>query len=252
MKQIAFRSVAALLLLSAFSLTGLAQGGSASSLSGVIVDSTGAVIPGVEVKVKNNATGAEYQTITAANGTFSVPALSSGTYTATVSMANFKQSIVKDILVVGGVPATIRVTLQVGGTNETVVVESGAEMVQSQTANITTTLILKQVTNLPLATRNAMDFLVFLPGVTTTGNARNSTVAGVPGAAVNVTIDGVNTQDNSNKSGDSFFSMIQPRLDAIEEVTVSMATPGAESSGQGAVQIKFVTRSGNNDYHGSL
>ncbi len=252
MKEIVLRSVIALLLLSAFSIAGYAQGGSASSISGVIVDSSGGVIPGAEVKVKNNSTGAEYNAITAENGTFLIPALSSGTYTATVSMANFKQSIVKDIQVVGGVPATIRVTLQVGGTNETVVVESGAEMVQSQTANITTTLTLKQVTNLPLATRNAMDFLVFLPGVNTTGNARNSTIAGVPGAAVNVTIDGVNTQDNSNKSGDSFFSMIQPRLDAIEEVTVSMATSGAESSGQGAVQIKFVTRSGNNDYRGSL
>jgi len=252
MKKIMIRSFAALILLWATSLIGYAQGGSTTSLTGVVVDASGGVIPGAEVKVRNDATGTEFNTITAENGTFSVPALGSGTYTATVSMTNFKQSIVKDIQVIAGVPSTIRVTLQVGGTNETVVVESGAEMVQSQTANITTTLTLRQVANLPLATRNAMDFLVYLPGVNTTGNARNSTVAGLPGAAVNVTIDGVNTQDNWNKAGDSFFSMIQPRLDAIEEVTVSMATPGAESSGQGAVQIKFVTRSGNNDYHGSL
>jgi hypothetical protein len=252
MKQIVFRSVTILLLLSALSLAGYAQGGAASSLSGVVVDTSGGVIPGAEVKVKNDATGAEYSTVTAENGTFLIPALSSGKYTATVAMSSFKQSIIKDIQVTGGVPATIRVTLQVGGTNETVVVESGAEMVQSQTANVTTTLTLRQVANLPLATRNAMDFLVFLPGVNTTGNARNSTVAGLPGAAVNVTIDGINTQDNWNKAGDSFFSMIQPRLDAIEEVTISMATPGAESSGQGAVQIRFVTRSGNNDYRGSL
>ncbi|MBZ5496278.1 MAG: carboxypeptidase-like regulatory domain-containing protein [Acidobacteriia bacterium] len=252
MKEIVLRSFLALLLMSALSVAGYAQGGAASSLSGVVIDSSGGVVPGAEVKVKNDATGAEYSTVTAENGTFSIPALSSGTYTATVSMASFKQSIVKDIQIIAGVPQTIRVTLQVGGTNETVVVQGGAEMVQSQTANVTTTLVLRQVANLPLATRNAMDFLVFLPGVTTTGAARNSTVAGVPGAAVNVTIDGVNTQDNSNKSGDSFFSMIQPRLDAIEEVTVSMAASGADSSGQGAVQIKFVTRSGNNDYHGSL
>jgi hypothetical protein len=252
MKQIVIRSITVLLLLLMASLAGYAQGGAASSLSGVVVDASGGVIPGAEIKVKNDATGAEYNAVAAENGTFSIPALSSGTYTATVSMASFKQSVVKGIQLIAGVPATIRVTLQVGGTNETVVVQGGAEMVQSQTANITTTLTLRQVANLPLATRNAMDFLVFLPGVTTTGNARNSTVAGVPGAAVNVTIDGVNTQDNSNKSGDSFFSMIQPRLDAIEEVTVSMATSGAESSGQGAVQIKFITRSGNNDYRGSL
>lgn len=252
MKQMIIRWFTALVLSAMFSAAVFAQGGSASSLSGVVVDASGGVIPGADVKVKNDATGAEYSTVTAENGTFSVPALSSGTYTATISMANFKQSIVKGIQVIAGVPATIRVTLQVGGTSETVIVQGGAEMVQSQTANVTTTLTLTQVANLPLATRNAMDFLVYLPGINTTGNARNSTIAGLPGAAVNITIDGVNAQDNSNKSGDSFFSMIQPRLDAIEEVTVSIATPGAESSGQGAVQIKFVTRSGNNDYHGSL
>jgi len=252
MKKNSIRLLTILLLLPLISLCGYAQGGSTSSLTGVVVDTSGGVIQGAEVKVKNNATGAEYTSITAENGTFSIPALNPGTYTATVSMTNFKQSIVKDIQVIASVPSTIRITLQVGGTNETVVVEAGAELVQSQSANITTTLTLRQVANLPLATRNAMDFLVFLPGVNTTGNARNSTIAGLPGAAVNVTIDGVNTQDNSNKAGDSFFSMIQPRLDAIEQVTVSIATPGAESSGQGAVQIRFVTRSGNNEYHGSL
>jgi hypothetical protein len=112
-----------------------------------------------------------------------------------------------------------------------------------------------QISSLPLATRSALDFLVFLPGVNTTGSARNSTINGMPNNTINITIDGVNTQDNYNKGnagGDGFFSMIQPRLDAVEEVTVSSATPGSEAAGQGAVQIRFVTRSGNNEYHGSL
>jgi hypothetical protein len=87
---------------------------------------------------------------------------------------------------------------------------------------------------------------------TTSSGARSSTVAGLPQAAINITIDGVNTQDNSNKNADGFFSMITPRLDAMEEVTVSTATPGSESAGQGAIQIRFVTRSGNNDFHGSV
>ena len=62
----------------------------------------------------------------------------------------------------------------------------------------------------------------------------------------------MNSQDNYNRTGDGFFSRVRPSLDAVEEVTVSTATPGAESGGQGAIQIKFVTRSGNNEYHGSL
>jgi hypothetical protein len=102
-------------------------------------------------------------------------------------------------------------------------------------------------------TRNALDYVTLLPGVNTTDNSnRGSTIVGLPQSMINITIDGVNTQDNYNRTGDGFFTMVRASLDAIEEVTVSTATPGAESAGQGAVQIRFVTRSGNNEYHGSL
>ena len=240
-----------MLLMAALSLAVYAQGPS-TSLSGVVVDQSGGVIPGADVTVKSESTGTEFKTVTADNGTFSIPALAPGTYTATVTVPNFKQAVYRDIKLIAGTPASIRVTLQVGGSSETVVVQAGAEMVQSQSANITTTLVSSQITNLPLATRNVMDFIAMLPGVSTTASVRNSTINGLPSVTINITVDGVNTQDNYNRNTDGFFSYISPRLDAMEEVTVSTATPGAESAGQGAVQIKFVTRSGNNDYKGSL
>jgi len=59
-------------------------------------------------------------------------------------------------------------------------------------------------------------------------------------------------QDNFNKAADGFYSRVDARLDAIEEVTISTATPGAESSAQGAIQIKYVTRQGSNQFHGSV
>src|SRR5262249_28932168 len=153
-----------------------------------------------------------------------------------------------------GTPASVRVSLEVGNTSESVTIQGGGEVVQTQSANVATTLNVTQIAQLPLQTRNAMDFLVMLPGVNTPGNVgpRSSTINGLPQAAINVTIDGLNTQDNFNKTGDGFFSYIIPRLDAVEEVTLSTATPGAESAGQGAIQIKFVTRGGNNDLHGSV
>ncbi|MGH9936327.1 MAG: TonB-dependent receptor domain-containing protein, partial [Blastocatellia bacterium] len=80
----------------------------------------------------------------------------------------------------------------------------------------------------------------------------SSNINGLPESTINITIDGVNVQNNDNKSTDGYFTYVRPRIDAIEEVTVSTATPGAESSGEGAVQIKFVTRSGNNEFHGSI
>jgi hypothetical protein len=240
-----------MLLMAALSLAVYAQGPS-TSLSGVVVDQSGGVIPGADVTVKSESTGTEFKTVTADNGTFSIPALAPGTYTATVTVPNFKQAVYRDIKLIASTPASIRVTLQVGGSSETVVVQAGAEMVQSQSANITTTLVSSQITNLPLATRNVMDIIAGLPGVSTTASVRNSTINGLPSVTINITVDGVNTQDNFNKNGDGFFSYISPRLDAMEEVTVSTATPGAESAGSGAVQIKFVTRSGNNNYRGSL
>jgi hypothetical protein len=227
-------------------------GGSSTSLNGVVIDQTGAAIPGAQVVAKNDATGAEGKAVTSENGTFSIPFLTPGTYTATVTMTSFKQGIVKEIVLIAGTPSSIRVTLEVGGTNETVTVQANAELVQSATANITATLNTTQIGSLPLSTRSAFDFLVNLPGVDSTSGARNATVVGLPSRAVNITIDGINTQDNFNKTGDGMFTMIQPLLDAIQEVTLSTATPGSESSGQGAVQIKFVTRSGNNEYHGAL
>src|SRR5262249_10990800 len=136
--------------------------------------------------------------------------------------------------------------------NESVVVHSGGEVVQTQSANISTTLLVNQIVNLPLVSRNASDFIVMLPGVNTPTTARNSTVNGLPQSALNITLDGINVQDNYNKGADGFYSRVDARLDAIEEVTVSTATPGTESSAQGAIQIKYITRQGNNDFHGSL
>jgi Carboxypeptidase regulatory-like domain/TonB dependent receptor len=228
------------------------QGGSTSSLSGSVADPTGAVIPGAQITIKNKATSAEFRAVTAGNGTFSIPALDAGTYTVTVSATGFKQAVINNVKLDAGVPGTVRVSLDVGSTSESVVVQGGGEVVQTQSANIATTLNVNQISNLPLISRNALDFVVLLPGTNTPTTARNSSINGLPDHALNITIDGINTQDNFLKSTTGVFSYITPRLDAVEEVTVSTATPGAESSGQGAIQVKFITRRGGNELHGSL
>ncbi len=247
-----FRIPALFLLLMTWSLIAYGQASSFSSLSGVVTDPTGAVIAGASVMAKNNDTSAEYQTNTAANGTFTIPALTPGTYTVTISAPGFKQAILKGVKLDAGVPGSARASLEVGAATDSVTVQGGGEVLQTQSATVTTTLVANQVMHLPLVSRNALDFIVLLPGANTPTTARASSINGLPDHALNITIDGINTQDNANKSGDGFFSMITPRLDAIEEMTVSTSTPGAESSGQGAVQIKFVTRRGSNELHGSL
>ncbi|MBI4471763.1 MAG: carboxypeptidase regulatory-like domain-containing protein, partial [Acidobacteria bacterium] len=228
---------------------GHAQISSTAPLSGVVTDPTGAVIPGVSVTARNNATSAQFESITVENGTFVIPALTPGTYTVTVSLPGFKQAVIPDVKIDAGVPATVRVTLEIGEITQSVTVEAGAEILQTQTATVTTTIDIRQVMSLPVS-RNALNLTALLPGVSSTGNERASRVNGLARSAVNVTIDGINTQEYLKDS--DFFSVISPRTEAIEEVSVSTAVPGAEASGQGAVQVKMVTRQGSNEWHGGI
>jgi hypothetical protein len=145
----------------------------------------------------------------------------------------------------------VRVALEVGGLEETVTVQGGSEIIQTQSPAVTSTLDANQILKLPTGSRSALDFITSLPGVNTPGGSRNSTINGLPQSSINITIDGISAQDNHLKTGDGFFARVSPRLDAMEEVTVSSAAQDAAGTGQGAVQIKFVTRSGSNNYTGS-
>ena len=122
---------------------------------------------------------------------------------------------------------------------------------QTQTAAVATTMDINQISNLPLTSRSALDFVVNLPGINTPGGSRDSTVNGLPQSAINITIDGMSAQDNFLKTTDGFFARVSPRIDSVEEVTVSTAATDQATTGQGAVQIRFVTRSGTNSLQGS-
>jgi hypothetical protein len=226
-----------------------------TSIVGVVVDSAGAVVPGASITAKNPRTGSAFETVSSGAGTFSIPSVPTGTYTVTVALSGFKTAVLTEVVANVGGPASVRVSLAVGGQEETVTVEAKSELIQTQASAVSTTIDARQITNLPLTSRSVLDFVTFLPGVSTPGPNRNSMVNGLPQSQMNITLDGVNVQDNNTKgdrSGDGFFITVNPRLDAVEEVTVSMAGIGAETSGQGAVQIQFVTRSGTNAFKGTL
>jgi hypothetical protein len=245
--------VALAVVLSLFGAAGKveAQGASTATVSGVVADTGGGVIPGAAVVVTNKGTGETFNTFSSEQGVFSVPSLITGTYTVTVSLEGFKTAVIDNVVVNAGVPASVRATLEVGGLTEQVVVQSTAELLQTQSATVATTLDTREVSNLPLSSRSAFDFVVFLPGTNTAGGSRESLINGLPQGTINITLDGVNIQDNTNKTTDGFFAMVSPRLDAVEEITVSTAAQGAEGTGMGASQIRFVTRSGTNNFTGS-
>jgi hypothetical protein len=235
-------------------LSAFGQTTSTGSLTGTVLDPTGAAVAGANVTVRNNATNQELTATTNDQGTFAVPSINAGLYTVTITpTTGFKQAILKDVKIDAGRPSNVDVKLEVGQVTESVTITgAGGELINSTNANVSTTITGRQITDLPFASRNALDLILLLPGSATPGRPRTSTVNGLSKGGLNITLDGINVQDNLLKSSDGFFTYIQPKTDAIEEVTLSTATPGSESSGEGAVQIKFTTRSGGNDFHGSL
>lgn len=227
------------------------QGSVSSTLSGTVLDTSGGAIPGATVVAKNEGTNVTTETTSSSQGTFNIPALLPGTYSVTVSLTGFKTAVFNGVVLNAGVPAAITARLEIGGMTETVVVEGATSLVQTVGSAVSSTVNTKQIQSLPLTSRSVIDFVTFLPGVQTAGGNRGSAINGLPQATINITLDGVNIQDNTLRSSDGFFTIISPRLDAIEEVTVSTAAGQTVGGGSGAVQIRFTTRSGTNAYTGS-
>lgn len=221
------------------------------SIAGTVVDQNGAVVPNATVIVKGRG-GQEFTANTGSSGFYNIPAVPNGLYSVTVSAAGFKTSVTNNVKVDIGLPTTADTGLEVGDVGETVEVTGGGEVLQAQTATVGASISERQIIETPNISRDAVNLIQLLPGTATVGSPRNSSINGLPKAAVSITIDGVDAQDNSNRSWDGFFAFVRPRLDAIEEVTVSNAVSGAESSGDGAAHIKFVTRRGTNNYRGAL
>jgi hypothetical protein len=223
-----------------------------SQLSGTVHDQQGAAIPNAQVTVTNKANGLKYDTTTNDRGFWVLASLPAATYRVSVAMSGFKTAITDEVKLDAGVPATVNTTLEVGALTETVEVSGGAEILQTTSSTVSSTIVGRQINELPYTTRNALELVLFMPGTQTPGTPRTSSINGLPKGSLNVTLDGINIQDNLLKSSDGFFASIQPKTDAVEEVTISTASLGSESAGEGAAQVKYVTRSGSNAFHGGV
>lgn len=236
----------------AFGAGASAQGGATSAITGVVKDEGGGVLPGATVVAASDATGSKYEAVTSSTGTFSIPSLSAGIYTVTASLTGFKTSVIKDVRVQLGVPTSISPVLGVGALEETITVSgAGAELINTTTPAVATTMNVEQIAVIPTPTRNALNAVTFMVGVNTPGGMRGSTINGLPESFLNVTLDGVSNNDTFNKNTDGFFSPVRPRQDAVEAVTVTTAVGGAEVGGHGGATINFTTRSGTNRFTGS-
>jgi hypothetical protein len=224
------------------------------AISGTVQDQTGAVIPNAKVVLKDSKTGITKELISSDKGTFLFPDLASGEYEVTVTAAGFQTAIVNNISVSTSQTTDLRINLEVGATSETITVVGGdVQGLETSSQLVSSSISAKVVTQLPVANRsNVLALARLAPGASppTGGSTRYNNLAG---GAVNVTVDGINDASNGFKSGGTVFFMTVPvRLGAVEEVSVETAGLGADSGAQSGANIKFTTRRGGNQYHGSL
>lgn len=266
------RSVFFLALLLAMSigvLPALAQSATAD-LSGSVVDSSGAVISGATVIVSNAATGLQRNVTTNENGAFSVLLLPPGTYTVRVERDGFSPVEVKDVVLNVNDQRSLQVQLQVGAVGQTVTVNAEASTVRDDAA-VATVVDRQFVGNLPLNGRSFQSLITLTPGVVVVPSQTNYngqfSVNGQRPEANSFSVDGVSaniggtsplfvpgSQTSGNLPGLTAFGTTQSlaSVDALQEFKIQTSTYSAEYGRQPGGQVSIVTRSGTNQFHGSL
>ena len=231
------------------------------SMSGVIVDGTGQVLPGADVAIIHENSGEERRTVTNEIGAFVFPSLAPGPYTIRVTLTGFKPLEVKANIVQGNNRLAVgSLKLDIGEFNEAVTVSSvGQFLATTQTAH-QAVLDLKQVTNLSIRGRDPISLLKILPGVSllandqeTFGGSFATAVPAIQGSSRGQTIyvDGINGGDGGGSGGGGGNFSGATNMDAIAEVNVQMSAYAAEYGLKGGAQVNFITKHGGTEYHGT-
>lgn len=236
-----------------FSLVLLGQVNPTGNLSGTVTDSSGAIVPGAAIAVAEASTGLKFGATSGGNGEFFIGNMPPGTYNVTASLTGFQTGVYRAVQVVVGNTYDLKVVLQPGQVTSTVTVEAGQQLIETSQSSVGLTISGNVITTVPTPSNSALFGLALMsPDVQTIGGPRQSSADGLPGGAVNITYDGISAQWQTGKSGDPLFTMISPNIDAVSEFSISSAAGSAADTGQGAVQLKFVTPRGTNQFHGGV
>ncbi len=262
-----FRAAFVLVSISYCSGVGYAQ--STTLLRGSVTDPSNSAIPTAVIKITNSQTGLSRQTLTGTSGDYQFLQLNPGTYTITAEKPGFAPITRTDVTLLVNTPATLDLHMEVGRSSETVSVSEEASTINTVDASVGNAFSEQQVRTLPLQTRNVVELLSLQPGVT-----QNGEVLGARRDQNNITLDGVDVNDNQSAglvaqntttgntyqgvNGNSaninsgFNAVLSIPLDSVEEFRVTVSGQGPDQGRSSGGQVVLLTKSGTNQLHGSL
>lgn len=228
------------------------------NISGTVTDSSGAVIAGASILVKNTATGVTQTTTSNSQGRYNVPDLAVGTYDVQASNSGFQTVVHAGVNLTVGSQLTIDFPLPVGQAQQTVTVETSVTQVETQSTAISSLISPQQISDLPLNGRNFEQLLSLAPGVTPTGPGTTTLYGTGPGFSIagartegeQFLLDNTNMSDFWNHQAGSQVLGTSLGVEAIQEFALLTNTYSAQFGGNGSV-MNAASKSGTNDFHGS-
>lgn len=221
-------------------------------ISGTIADPSGAAIPSAKIAlIAAGSTAEAYATTSTADGNFIITGIRPGTYDLTVEASGFLTRRDTNVVVQGGRENSLPpIQLAIGAVSQSVDVQEQAIGVQTTNAEVTTTITNNQIRLLPQLNRSPLALLTTQAGVTYNGRT-NTTINGQRVSFSNVTLDGINIQDNYIRTNALDFLPNLLLLDQVGEMMVATSNVNP-ALGNGSAQVAFITPSGSNQYHGAL
>jgi hypothetical protein len=229
-----------------------------TGIYGRVTDPQGAAIPGAQVTVTNDGTGTSRTDATDKEGNYRFPSLSPGSYSVKVQAKGFRVVKNEGVKLLVDTQNKFDVPMQVGSSSEVVEVRDIAEAVNTTDASVGNAFGENAIKTLPLEGRNVVALLSLQPGavylpVTTNRetypDSRDGSVSGGRADQTNVTLDGVDVNDN--QQGFAYNSVLRNTADSVQEFRVTTSNYGADQGRSSAAQVSLVTKSGTNNFHGS-
>lgn len=244
-----FRTGSLIGLLLILGLTAFAQS-DRGAITGRVLDPTEAVVANATVTIVNQDTGIRTVTQTSATGNYVVPQLAVGRYEVQIEAPGFRKYVRRDTELSVAQTLTLNVTLEVGQVDQAVEVTAAAPLLESSTSDLGTVVTKERVVDLPLAVSGNMRhpgaFVFLAPGVT--GDTSNTQINGSQNRSKEILVDGIGS--TSPESGGLLFTY--PPVESINEFKLLSSNFSAEFGRTGAGFEIYTTKSGANDFHGSL